>query len=127
MIFQVFPTWLAETLLPAAVAAGPAVTETDVKPAGSVRSNCAEATDAAPGTIETGILTCVPAWPEAVPIVMRGAPDAAPMVRVRLFEPAPVALVTMIVTLDVPVAVGVPEMSPLVAFTLKPAGSPVAP
>ena len=35
-------------------------------------------------------------------------------------------LVALIVTLYVPAVVGVPEISPLVVFTVKPAGSPVA-
>jgi hypothetical protein len=41
-----------------------------------------------------------------------------------LQEVAP--FVALIVTLDVPAVVGVPEITPVVVFTVKPAGSPVA-
>ena len=40
--------------------------------------------------------------------------------------PVPPAFVALIVTVNVPAVVGVPEIIPLVVFTLKPAGSPVA-
>jgi len=40
--------------------------------------------------------------------------------------PVPPALVALIVTLDVPAVVGVPEITPELVFTDKPAGSPVA-
>jgi hypothetical protein len=40
--------------------------------------------------------------------------------------PVPPALVALIVTDDVPVAVGVPEITPVVELTLSPAGKPVA-
>jgi hypothetical protein len=39
---------------------------------------------------------------------------------------APAPLVALIVTLDVPAAVGVPEITPVLVFTVRPAGSPVA-
>jgi hypothetical protein len=51
---------------------------------------------------------------------------AAATVIVRVFVPDPPALVALRVTAEVAAAVGVPEISPLVAFTIKPAGSPVA-
>jgi hypothetical protein len=38
----------------------------------------------------------------------------------------PAPLVALMVTLDVPAVVGVPEISPVLVFTLRPAGSPVA-
>ena len=41
-------------------------------------------------------------------------------------EPVPPALVALIVTLDVPAAVGVPVIAPVEVLTLKPAGRPVA-
>ena len=40
--------------------------------------------------------------------------------------PVPVALVALNVTLDVPAAVGVPEMTPVAVLTESPAGNPVA-
>ena len=47
-------------------------------------------------------------------------------VSVNVAEPVPPALVALMVTLEVPAAVGVPEINPVVVLTLKPAGSPVA-
>ena len=38
----------------------------------------------------------------------------------------PPELVALIVTMDVPAVVGVPEINPVVVFTDKPAGNPVA-
>jgi hypothetical protein len=35
-------------------------------------------------------------------------------------------LLALMVTLDVPAVVGVPEINPVLVFTLRPAGSPVA-
>jgi len=52
---------------------------------------------------------------------------AAAMVNVRLALPVPPLLVALSVTVDVPAAVGVPEISPVPLFTDKPAGNPVAP
>jgi hypothetical protein len=52
---------------------------------------------------------------------------AAAMVNVRLALPVPPLLVALSVTVDVPAAVGVPEINPDVLLTNKPAGSPVAP
>jgi hypothetical protein len=40
--------------------------------------------------------------------------------------PVPPALVALIVTVYVPTVVGVPEINPVLVFTVKPAGSPVA-
>jgi hypothetical protein len=47
-------------------------------------------------------------------------------VSTKVAVPEPAALVAPIVTLEVPAAVGVPEMIPVVVATLKPAGNPVA-
>ena len=41
--------------------------------------------------------------------------------------PVPPALVALIVTEEVPVAVGVPEISPVLVFTESPAGRLLAP
>ena len=41
--------------------------------------------------------------------------------------PVPVLFVALSVTVDVPAVVGVPEMRPVLVFTLRPAGKPVAP
>ena len=42
-------------------------------------------------------------------------------------DPVPEPFVAEISTLDVPAAVGVPEMAPLLVLTLSPVGRPVAP
>jgi hypothetical protein len=49
------------------------------------------------------------------------------MFNVRLALPAPPLLLALSVTVDVPAAVGVPEINPVVLLTDKPAGNPVAP
>ena len=49
------------------------------------------------------------------------------MVNVSVALPVPPALVALMVTLYVPAVVGVPEISPVLVLTVKPAGSPVAP
>ena len=46
---------------------------------------------------------------------------------VSVAVPVPPAFVALIVTLVLPVAVGVPETAPVLVLTLKPAGNPVAP
>jgi hypothetical protein len=48
------------------------------------------------------------------------------MVKVRVAVPVPPALVAPIVTDEVPTAVGVPVIFPVLVATLKPAGRPVA-
>jgi hypothetical protein len=48
-------------------------------------------------------------------------------VNVSVFVPVPPAFVALNVTVEVPVAVGVPEMTPVLVFTPKPLGNPVAP
>jgi len=48
------------------------------------------------------------------------------IVKVSVALPVPPAFVALIVTVNVPAVVGVPEIIPLVVFTLKPPGSPVA-
>ena len=48
------------------------------------------------------------------------------IVRVSVALPVPPALVALMVTLYVPAVVGVPEINPVLVFTVKPAGSPVA-
>ncbi len=68
----------------------------------------------------------MPAVPLAVvALVMTGFAMAIVSVRVAL--PVPVPFVALSVTLDVPAALGVPEMRPVVVLTLNPVGSPVAP
>ena len=49
------------------------------------------------------------------------------MVRVRVALPVPPLLVALKVTVEVPAAVGVPEINPVVVLTETPAGKPVAP
>ena len=48
------------------------------------------------------------------------------IVKVSVALPVPPALVALMVTLYVPAVVGVPEINPVLVFTDKPAGSPVA-
>ena len=48
------------------------------------------------------------------------------MVNTSVAEPVPPALVALMVTELVPVAVGVPEITPLEVLTLNPVGSPEA-
>jgi hypothetical protein len=49
------------------------------------------------------------------------------MVSVKVAFPVPVLLDALSVTVEVAAAVGVPEISPVVLLTVKPAGNPVAP
>jgi hypothetical protein len=51
---------------------------------------------------------------------------AAVTVIVRVLVAEPAALVALRVTVEFAAAVGVPEITPLVAFTARPAGNPVA-
>ena len=48
------------------------------------------------------------------------------IVKVSVALPVPPALVALMVTVYVPAVVGVPEIKPVLVFTVKPAGSPVA-
>jgi hypothetical protein len=52
---------------------------------------------------------------------------ATAMVSVRVAFPVPPLLVALSVTVEVPAAVGVPEINPVALFTVSPAGNPVAP
>ena len=58
-------------------------------------------------------------------LVMTGG-AAVLIVKDNVADPVPAALVALNVTLDVPAAVGVPEMTPVVVLTESPAGNPVA-
>ena len=49
------------------------------------------------------------------------------MVKVREALPVPAVLVALRVTVEVPAAVGVPEIKPVAVFIDRPAGKPVAP
>jgi hypothetical protein len=51
---------------------------------------------------------------------------AAATVIVRILVAEPTELVALRVTAEVAAAVGVPEITPLVPFTVRPDGSPVA-
>ena len=48
------------------------------------------------------------------------------IVKVSVAVPVPPLLVALSVTLVVPAAVGVPEITPVVVLTERPAGNPVA-
>jgi hypothetical protein len=68
----------------------------------------------------------VPTVPFAVfALAITGGPAA--MLSVSGAVPVPFALVALRVTVDVPDAVGVPKISPVVLFTVSPLGNPVAP
>jgi hypothetical protein len=60
-----------------------------------------------------------------VALVITGAAMAIVSVRVAL--PVPPLLLALSVTVEVPAAVGVPEIKPLLVLTDRPAGNPVAP
>ena len=47
-------------------------------------------------------------------------------VKVSVALPVPPALVALMVTVYVPAVVGVPEINPVLVFTVRPAGNPVA-
>ena len=49
------------------------------------------------------------------------------MVSANVAVPVPVALVALRATVEVPVALGVPEISPVLVLTVRPAGNRVAP
>jgi len=57
-------------------------------------------------------------------LVMTGF--AGLIVKVNVALPVPPALVALMVTLYVPAVVGVPEIKPVLVFTVKPDGRPVA-
>ena len=59
-----------------------------------------------------------------VALVMTGGGGL--IVKVKVALPLPLLLVALMVTLYVPAVVGVPEINPVLVFTLKPPGSPVA-
>jgi hypothetical protein len=52
--------------------------------------------------------------------------SAAAMERVKVALPVPLLLAAQRVTVEVAAAVGVPEISPVVLLTVRPAGNPVA-
>lgn len=52
---------------------------------------------------------------------------ASVIVMVTALLPVPPSLVALTVTMNVPLAVGVPEIRPVLVFTLNPAGNPLAP
>jgi hypothetical protein len=58
---------------------------------------------------------------------LAAAPEAGLMVIVNVAVPAPAVFDALRVTVEVPAAVGVPEISPVVVFTVRPVANPVAP
>jgi len=62
---------------------------------------------------------------EALPLlVITGANGF--IVNVSVAVPVPLAFIALMVILEVPAVVGVPLITPVEVFTLKPAGKPVA-
>ncbi len=57
---------------------------------------------------------------------MTGTGVAEPIVKVKVVVTDPAAFVAPMVIANVPIAVGVPEMTPESKLRLSPAGSPVA-
>ena len=53
--------------------------------------------------------------------------EAATTVNVNVALPVPAELIALMVTVEAPGAVGVPEIKPVEPFTDKPAGNPEAP
>ena len=68
----------------------------------------------------------MPTTPLAVPLLVITG-EATATVKVRGEVPVPPPLVALNVTVEVPAAVGVPEIRPEVVFTARPAGNPDAP
>lgn len=62
-----------------------------------------------------------------VPLLMTGAGPGTLMVKTRGAVPVPTAFVALKVTVKTPVAIGVPEITPVVASIDRPRGRPVAP
>jgi hypothetical protein len=60
-------------------------------------------------------------------VVLVIAGGATAIVTVRVALPVPPAFVALSVTVEVPAAVGVPEITPVAVFTIRPVGNPVAP
>ena len=73
-------------------------------------------------------MKAVPTVPLAVKaLVMTGRGGGVLLiVSTSVAEPVPPAFVALIVTFDVPAAVGVPEIAPVAVLTVSPAGRPVA-
>ena len=70
-------------------------------------------------------MKATPTCPDAEStLVMTGV--AGVIVSTKVAVPVPPALLALMVTLVVPTEVGVPDMRPLAALTLKPAGRPTA-
>ena len=68
-----------------------------------------------------------PIWARAIlPLVTEGATAAAAIVIVSVFVLFPPAFVAVNVTVMLPAVVGVPLITPVVAFTINPAGRGVA-
>jgi hydrogenase/urease accessory protein HupE len=68
----------------------------------------------------------LPSVPLAVvALVITGAGMA--MVSVKVALPVPVLFIALSVTVELPAAVGAPEINPVVLLTVSPAGKPVAP
>src|SRR4051812_23380724 len=82
-----------------------------------------------PSPAGVAIVPVISGWlaiSSAVKAEFRQEEKVALTVRVRIALPVPPAFVAPIVTLLVPVAVGVPEITPVAEFTVSPAGRPVA-
>ena len=70
-------------------------------------------------------MKAAPFVPEAVVALLITGVGAL-IVKARVAEPVPLGLIAPKVTVDVPVAVGVPVMAPVEVLIDNPAGNPVA-
>ena len=91
-----------------------------IKPTGSVPFSTAHIIGVVPVAASLWLyaLFTVPSGREAVVIV-----GGAVMTMLRVFVPFPAEFVALTEKLNVPIVVGVPEMTPVVSFKLRPAGS----
>ena len=71
-------------------------------------------------------MKAIPTVPVAVPALVITGAGGELMVIVKVALPVPPALVALIVTVNIPVAVGLPEITPVDVFTLSPTGKGVA-
>jgi hypothetical protein len=73
------------------------------------------------------VLNPVVSQPANIALVDTPSPLPGLIVNTRVAVPTPPALDAVKLTREVPTEVGVPEITPVEGFTLRPAGKPVAP
>jgi hypothetical protein len=119
----------SDAVCPGVSVSGSVGPDESVKP---VPATVAELTVTAVVPEEVRITSCVAGvfsstLPNATLVaLMLSAGPAAAMVSVSVALPVPEPLVALRVTVEVPAAVGVPEISPVPLFNVTPAGNPIA-